>query len=90
MNRFTGALRGGVVAVAVSLATLPALAQPTTTSPSTTSSTDGTTSSTTSVDARRDRGFDWGWLGLLGLAGLLGRKRNDTRSMPMTTGRPTS
>ena len=26
----------------------------------------------------RDNDFDWGWLGLLGLAGLFGLKRHDT------------
>jgi hypothetical protein len=26
---------------------------------------------------RDDDGFDWGWLGLLGLAGLFGLKRHD-------------
>ena len=27
---------------------------------------------------RTDDNFDWGWVGLLGLAGLLGLKRRDT------------
>ena len=47
-----------------------------------TSSTAGNTMSTTHTDDRR--GFDWGWLGLIGLAGLLGRRRpnvvTDTRT----------
>jgi hypothetical protein len=31
----------------------------------------GATNRTTTSDTRTDRGFDWGWLGLLGLAGLI-------------------
>lgn len=32
-------------------------------------------------ETNRDRGFDWGWLGLLGLAGLMGtRRRRDDRA----------
>jgi MYXO-CTERM domain-containing protein len=30
-----------------------------------------------SVDTRSDEGFDMGWLGLIGLAGLLGLRRRD-------------
>jgi MYXO-CTERM domain-containing protein len=37
--------------------------------------TTGAGERTTTVN--RDSGFDWGWLGLLGLAGLLGMKRKD-------------
>lgn len=29
----------------------------------------------------RDDGFDWGWLGLLGLAGLFGLKRHENASV---------
>lgn len=29
------------------------------------------------VAQERDDGFDWGWLGLLGLAGLFGLKRHE-------------
>ena len=37
----------------------------------------------------RDRGFDWGWLGLLGLFGLMGLKRRpDTYTGTRTTTRP--
>lgn len=34
------------------------------------------------VEAERDDDFDWGWIGLLGLAGLLGlrRKHDDHRT----------
>jgi hypothetical protein len=51
---------------------MPAIAQ--------TTSGGGTTAgtaarSTTSETRRDDRGFDWGWLGLIGLAGLLGRRK---------------
>ncbi len=47
-----------------------------------TSSTATNSMTTTHTDDRR--GFDWGWLGLLGLAGLLGLRRpnvvTETRS----------
>ena len=33
--------------------------------------TGGSTSGRASQDARTDRGFDYGWLGLIGLAGLI-------------------
>jgi MYXO-CTERM domain-containing protein len=49
--------------------------------------TDTSTSATTDTNATHmndRRGFDWGWLGLLGLAGLLGLRRpnllTETRS----------
>jgi MYXO-CTERM domain-containing protein len=45
----------------------------------------GDQNTTTNTD--RDRGTDWGWLGLLGLVGLLGlRRRHD---VPDTTVRAT-
>ncbi len=47
-------------ALLAALATGPALAQPTTTTPG----------ATATRPADRDDGFDWGLLGLLGLAGL--------------------
>lgn len=31
-------------------------------------------------ETNRDRGFDWGYLGLLGLAGLMGTRRKDDRA----------
>ena len=73
---------GGVLAgLAIATAGVPAFAQ-TTTAPGTTAPT--TTAPTTTTTTRdyvdhRDRGFDWGWLGLLGLAGLYGLtgKRRD-------------
>ena len=37
----------------------------------------GTTPTTTTTE-REDEGTDWGWIGLLGLAGLLGLRRRDT------------
>ena len=47
----------------------------------------GTTSST--VDRRSDGESDWGWIGLLGLAGLLGLRRKpdvmDTSRKTTTT-----
>jgi MYXO-CTERM domain-containing protein len=49
-----------------------------------TASTAATDTNTTRTHTDDARGFDYGWLGLIGLAGLLGlRKRNvvtDTRS----------
>jgi len=38
------------------------------------------------VDVRNDRdnGFDMGWLGLIGLAGLFGMKRSDARDRAVT------
>ena len=38
------------------------------------------------ADTDHDRGFDWGWLGLLGLLGLIPRKRKDTVVETRTTG----
>ena len=32
----------------------------------------------TYADTDNDHGFNWGWLGLLGLLGLIPRKRKDT------------
>jgi MYXO-CTERM domain-containing protein len=80
--------------LALSLATLP-LALPasaqTNTAPGTGTTTD-TTGDTRYV--RENDGFDWGWLGLLGLGGLLGlsRKREEpTRySDPDVAGRSTT
>jgi MYXO-CTERM domain-containing protein len=46
-------------------------------------------SDTTSTSSRRSSGFDWGWLGLVGLAGLLGtRRKNNVHDV--TLPRPTS
>jgi MYXO-CTERM domain-containing protein len=52
----------GTLAVA---ATLPTFAQ----------NTGAAADRTASARVDTDRGFDWGWLGLLGLAGLFGLKR---------------
>jgi hypothetical protein len=44
-----------------------------------------TTSSDTATRRDSDRGFDWGWLGLLGLAGLMGlRRQPDVQRMDTT------
>ena len=59
---------------AVALAT--AVSMPAFSQGSSTGST-AVTPATTDTTVRRDsdRGFDWGWLGLLGLAGLIGLRR---------------
>jgi hypothetical protein len=52
------------------------------------SSAGGAVGSTTAGDNRHDRGSDWGWLGLIGLAGLLGlRKRNEAPARHRDMGR---
>jgi MYXO-CTERM domain-containing protein len=44
----------------------------------------------TTTDTDRDRGTDWGWLGLIGLAGLLGlRRRHDVHDVHDSTVRTT-
>lgn len=85
MNRsyLSKVIGAGIVAAGLTLlpASLPASAQNSTT-PNTNNNTSTTTTSprsdTYSTDYNRD--FDWGWLGLLGLGGLLGllpRKREE-------------
>ena len=58
------------------LALAAAVSMPAFSQGSSTSST-GTTIAGTDTTVRRDsdRGFDWGWVGLLGLAGLMGLRR---------------
>ncbi len=80
----------GIIAagLAITPAHLPAAAQ-TNTAPGTNSTTTTTTprSDVYSADANRD--FDWGWLGLIGLSGLLGlipRKREENVRYTTTTG----
>ena len=87
------AIRAGIIAAGLALAPshLPASAQTDTTG-GTTGGTNNTTTTTTGSDvagADTDRGTDWGWLGLLGLSGLLGlipRKREETVRHTTTTG----
>jgi len=69
-------------AVAAGLALSPIAAQGQTSPAGNTSGTTTTTSDVTGINARGDRDVhhDYGWIGLaslLGLAGLLGRKRDD-------------
>jgi len=82
------------LALAACLSCALPLAAQTTTGTGGATGTGGTTGSAmstgtgTDTTTRRDSGFDWGWLGLIGLAGLLGRRRgNDTTTMstPRTT-----
>ena len=83
------AIGAGIIAAGLALAPahLPASAQT-----DTTGGTNNTTTTTTGSDvasAETDRDFDWGWLGLLGLSGLLGlipRKREENVRYTTTTG----
>ena len=87
------AIGAGIIATGLALAPahLPASAQTDTTG-GTTGGTNNTTTTTTGSDVRSadtDRDFDWGWLGLLGLSGLLGlipRKREENVRYTTTTG----
>ncbi|MEG4580946.1 MULTISPECIES: WGxxGxxG family protein [Microcoleus] len=87
------AIGAGIIAagLAIAPAHLPASAQTDTTG-GTTSGTNSTTTTTTPrsdvYNAETDRDFDWGWLGLLGLSGLLGlipRKREENVRYTTTT-----
>ena len=62
-----------LLVLAFGLASMPALAQDTTTDTTTNTATTGTTGTT----QNDDNGTDWGWLGLLGLAGLAGLRRQE-------------
>jgi hypothetical protein len=86
------AIGAGIIAAGLAIlpAHLPASAQ-TNTAPGT-NSRDTTTTTTTAPRSdvySTDRDFDWGWLGLLGLSGLLGlmpRKREENVRYTTTTG----
>ncbi|MBE9165714.1 MULTISPECIES: WGxxGxxG family protein [Microcoleaceae] len=70
--------------------TIPSTDAQTAPAPATNSTTTTTTIPRSDVyNADADRGFDWGWLGLLGLTGLFGlipRKREETVRYTTTTG----
>jgi hypothetical protein len=66
MHKFTGAVFVSVLALSV-----PSLVQAQTQAPE-------TRPDPAPAADRHDDNFDWGWIGLLGLAGLLGLKRRDT------------
>ncbi len=83
------AIGAGIIAagLAIAPAHLPASAQ-TNTAPGTNSTTTTTPRSDVN-NVETDRDFDWGWLGLLGLSGLLGlmpKKREETVRHTTTTG----
>lgn len=63
--------RTTLLVLAFGLASMPALAQDTTTD----TTPDTATTDTTVTTQNDDNGTDWGWLGLLGLAGLAGLRR---------------
>lgn len=78
MKRFNNVSKFiGASALALTLATIPALmpasAQTNINGATTTTTTDGTTVENRATDGDRSDG-DWGLMGLLGLFGLLGRK----------------
>ena len=53
----------------------------------------GDTGGSRTTDTRTDRGFDWGWLGLIGLAGLiplLTRRNGHADAYGHATGRGTT
>jgi hypothetical protein len=73
-----------VAGLAILPAHLPASAQ--TNTASGTNSRDTTTPRSDVYSAENDRDFDWGWLGLLGLLGLMPRKREENVRCTTTTG----
>ncbi len=84
MKRFNVSKILGVSALALSLATLPAVvpaSAQTTTTPDTTVTDTNTERRVT--DGNYQDG-DWGWLGLLGLFGLFGRKSRKDESVGYT------
>jgi hypothetical protein len=72
------------------IALAAAVSMPTFAQGSSTGATATTTApADTTVRRDSDRGFDWGWLGLLGLAGLMGLRRQPDTTRADTM-RPTA
>lgn len=94
LSDLSKAIGAGIIAAGLALAPahLPASAQTDTTGGTTSGTNSSTTTTTPRSDvynADADRDFDWGWLGLLGLSGLLGlipRKREENVRYTTTTG----
>ena len=85
------AIGAGIIAAGLALAPahLPASAQTDTTGGTNNTTTTTTPGSADVASADADRDTDWGWLGLLGLSGLLGlipRKREENVRYTTTTG----
>jgi len=86
------AIGAGIIAAGLALAPAHLASAQTDTTGGTTSGTNSTTTTTTPrsdvYNAETDRDFDWGWLGLIGLSGLLGlipRKREENVRYTTTT-----
>jgi hypothetical protein len=67
---------------------MPVFAQDTPSSPGTTGSTSTSASPDSTTRRDNDRGFNWGWLGLLGLAGLMGFRKQPEAALRMDATRP--
>jgi hypothetical protein len=80
-------VRGTLIAATmVALSAMPLAAQQPN---SNTTSTSGVVGQQDTTQRDNDRGFPWGLLGLLGLGGLMGRRRDETvRTVPPSTARP--